>query len=204
MKFTVLERSSSRGLPGRVASSFNHSEQVRVVVAKVRIWDSRISRACGQADVRYLGSASSKVGAGKYIGERGVNSGRVKTSGTHYERGRHPDGPAGVDAPTRLDMAPEWFDGFTIKARFHLLTGQRFEIPDALKGPASKWKDYQRVAGHGQITRLLSGDDRAYFLGAHLDNGNPEVLLNSISRYYKFLPGEQQRSFLENLPEKAP
>jgi hypothetical protein len=34
-------------------------------------------------------------------------------------------------------------------------------------------------------------------------NGNPEILLNSISRYYKFLPGEQQQAFLENLREKA-
>jgi hypothetical protein len=34
-------------------------------------------------------------------------------------------------------------------------------------------------------------------------NGNPEILLDSISRYYKFLPGEQQQAFLENLGEKA-
>ena len=36
---------------------------------------------------------------------------------------------------------------------------------------------------------------------AHLDNGNPEILLHSISRYYKFLPGEQPQAFLENLRE---
>ena len=35
------------------------------------------------------------------------------------------------------------------------------------------------------------------------DNGNPKILLNSISRYYKFLPGEQQQAFLENLREKS-
>jgi len=39
--------------------------------------------------------------------------------------------------------------------------------------------------------------------GAHLDRGNPEILLNSISRYYRFLPGEQQQAFLENLREKV-
>jgi hypothetical protein len=45
---------------------------------------------------------------------------------------------------------------------------------------------------------------RADFLaGAHMDNSNPEILLTSISRYYKFLPGEQQQIFLENLREKA-
>jgi hypothetical protein len=42
-----------------------------------------------------------------------------------------------------------------------------------------------------------------FLAGAHLDNGDPEILLNSISRYYKFLPGEQQQVFLENLREKA-
>src|SRR6202035_1051628 len=36
-----------------------------------------------------------------------------------------------------------------------------------------------------------------FLAGASLDNGNPEILLNSISRYYKFLPGEQKQVFLE-------
>jgi hypothetical protein len=36
-----------------------------------------------------------------------------------------------------------------------------------------------------------------------MDNSDPEILLNSISRYYKFLPGELQQAFLENLREKA-
>jgi hypothetical protein len=34
-------------------------------------------------------------------------------------------------------------------------------------------------------------------------NSNPEILLTSISRYYKFLPGQRQQIFLENLREKA-
>ena len=42
-----------------------------------------------------------------------------------------------------------------------------------------------------------------FLAGAHMDNSNPEILLTSISRYYKFLPGEQQQIFLENLREKA-
>jgi hypothetical protein len=42
-----------------------------------------------------------------------------------------------------------------------------------------------------------------FLAGAHLDDGNPEILLHSISRYYRFLPGEQQQAFLENLREKA-
>ena len=42
-----------------------------------------------------------------------------------------------------------------------------------------------------------------FLAGAHLDNNNPEIQLHSISRYYRFLPGEQQQAFLENLREKA-
>ena len=42
-----------------------------------------------------------------------------------------------------------------------------------------------------------------FLAGAHLDNGNQEMLLSSISRYYRFLPGEQQQGFLENLRTRA-
>jgi len=35
-----------------------------------------------------------------------------------------------------------------------------------------------------------------FLAGAHLDNGTPEILLSSMSRYYKFVPGEQQQAFL--------
>ena len=42
-----------------------------------------------------------------------------------------------------------------------------------------------------------------FLAGSHLDDGNPEILLNSISRYYKFLPGERQQVFLENRREKS-
>jgi hypothetical protein len=65
-----------------------------------------------------------------------------------------------------------------------------------------------------ETAALLLGTDRSrgyclemicadFLAGAHLDNGNPEILLNSISRYYRFLPGEQQQAFLESLREKA-
>jgi len=52
----------------------------------------------------------------------------------------------------------------------------------------------------GYCLEMICAD---FLAGAHLDNGNPEILLNSISRYYKFLPGEQRQAFLENLLEKA-
>ena len=50
----------------------------------------------------------------------------------------------------------------------------------------------------GYCLEMICAD---FLAGAHIDNGNPEILLNSISRYYKFLPAEQQRTFLENLRE---
>jgi hypothetical protein len=52
----------------------------------------------------------------------------------------------------------------------------------------------------GYCLEMICAD---FLAGAHLDNGNPEILLNSISHYYKFLPGDQQRVFLENLREEA-
>ncbi len=35
-----------------------------------------------------------------------------------------------------------------------------------------------------------------FLAGAHLDNDNPEIPLNSISRYYRFLPSAQRKAFL--------
>ena len=52
----------------------------------------------------------------------------------------------------------------------------------------------------GYCLEMICAD---FLAGAHLDNGNPEILLNSISRYYKFLPGVQRQAFLENLRERA-
>jgi hypothetical protein len=52
----------------------------------------------------------------------------------------------------------------------------------------------------GYCLEMICAD---FLAGAHLDNGDPEILLNSISRYYKFLPGEQQQAFLESLRDRA-
>ena len=35
-----------------------------------------------------------------------------------------------------------------------------------------------------------------FLAGANLDNGNPEILLSSITRFFKFLPGKQRQQFL--------
>jgi hypothetical protein len=42
-----------------------------------------------------------------------------------------------------------------------------------------------------------------FLAGANLDDQNPETMLCSMTRFFKFLPGELQQVFLENLREKA-
>jgi hypothetical protein len=48
----------------------------------------------------------------------------------------------------------------------------------------------------GQVFRLLQ-------CLRNLDNGDPEMLLYSMTRFFKFLPEEQRQAFLEGLSEKA-
>jgi hypothetical protein len=43
----------------------------------------------------------------------------------------------------------------------------------------------------------------ADFLGANLENEDPTVLLQSMSRFFRFLPGEQQRAFLYEVTGEA-
>src|SRR5215472_8080307 len=45
----------------------------------------------------------------------------------------------------------------------------------------------------GYCLEMICAD---FLAGAHLEEGNPEILLQSISRYYKFLPRPQQEAFL--------
>jgi hypothetical protein len=42
-----------------------------------------------------------------------------------------------------------------------------------------------------------------FLAGANLDNGDPETLLFSMSRFFKFLPENQKQAFLGNLSKKA-
>jgi hypothetical protein len=42
-----------------------------------------------------------------------------------------------------------------------------------------------------------------FLAGANLDNGNPETLLFSTTRFFKFLPADQREAFLGSLSEKA-
>jgi len=38
-----------------------------------------------------------------------------------------------------------------------------------------------------------------FLAGANLDNGSPEILLHSMARFFKFLPGEQKHAFLSQI-----
>jgi len=41
-----------------------------------------------------------------------------------------------------------------------------------------------------------------FLAGANLDNGNPDLLLNSISHFFKFLSGEQRQTFVAQISEQ--
>ena len=48
----------------------------------------------------------------------------------------------------------------------------------------------------GYCLEMICAD---FLAGANLDQGDPEILLNSVSRLYKFMPGEQKHQFLTGL-----
>ena len=53
----------------------------------------------------------------------------------------------------------------------------------------------------GYCLEMICAD---FLAGASIDGGNPELLLQSISRYYEFLPGEQQEVFRSEVSRNAP
>ena len=65
-----------------------------------------------------------------------------------------------------------------------------------------------------ETAALMLGSDRSrgyclemicadFLAGANLDNGDPETMLFSMNRFFKFLPGEQRQEFIEALNQKA-
>jgi len=52
----------------------------------------------------------------------------------------------------------------------------------------------------GYCLEMICAD---FLAGANLDDGNPEILLQSIQQFLKFLPGEQKHAFLEQLHGRA-
>ena len=52
----------------------------------------------------------------------------------------------------------------------------------------------------GYCLEMICAD---FLAGANLENGNPEVLLKSMIRFFKFLPGEERKTFLDHFLQKA-
>jgi hypothetical protein len=57
-----------------------------------------------------------------------------------------------------------------------------------------------RDRSRGYCLEMICAD---FLAGANLDNGDPETLLFSMTRFFKFLSGEQKEAFLGGLGEKA-
>jgi hypothetical protein len=52
----------------------------------------------------------------------------------------------------------------------------------------------------GYCLEMICAD---FLAGANLDSGDPQILLQSIIRFFKFLPGEQRHEFLEQVEQKV-
>jgi len=52
----------------------------------------------------------------------------------------------------------------------------------------------------GYCLEMICAD---FLAGANLEGEDPMVLLQSLSRFFKFLPGEQRQAFLHHVTEKA-
>ena len=52
----------------------------------------------------------------------------------------------------------------------------------------------------GYCLEMICAD---FLAGANLDEQNPETLRCSMTRFFNFLPGEQQQAFLQNLRQRA-
>jgi hypothetical protein len=52
----------------------------------------------------------------------------------------------------------------------------------------------------GYCLEMICAD---FLAGANFENEDPTMLLQSVSRFFKFLPGDQQQVFLREVTEKA-
>jgi len=52
----------------------------------------------------------------------------------------------------------------------------------------------------GYCLEMICAD---FLAGAHLEDGDPEILLRSMNRFFEFLPAEQQQRFISCLDRKA-
>jgi hypothetical protein len=80
---------------------------------------------------------------------------------------------------------------------FKLYQGQILVIEQAIETAAMMLgTDKSR----GYCLEMICAD---FLAGASLDNEDPSLLLQSMARFFKFLPGEQKQAFLHEVTEKA-
>ena len=70
------------------------------------------------------------------------------------------------------------------------------------KHPRRSWLIFDAGSdrSRGYCLEMICAD---FLAGVNLDNGDPEMLLFSMTRFFKFLPEEQRQAFLGGLSEKA-
>jgi len=62
---------------------------------------------------------------------------------------------------------------------------------------------YWRVENLKSFDECLEMICADFLAGANLDSCSPEILLHSIARFFKFLPGEQKHAFLSQISQRA-
>ena len=82
--------------------------------------------------------------------------------------------------------------------REHLPPDARKELKEVAIETASLMLGSDRSRGY--CLEMICAD---FLAGANLDNGDPEMLLFSMTRFFKFLTEEQRQAFLGGLNEKA-
>ena len=82
---------------------------------------------------------------------------------------------------------------YSAGARGQALAGRRPVIEQALETAALRLgSDRSR----GYCLEMICGD---FLAGANLDNQNPETLLFSTTRFFRFLPHQHQQAFLQEM-----
>jgi hypothetical protein len=93
------------------------------------------------------------------------------------------------------------------------LTGKETELSEIIYFKLYK-SQIQVVEQAIETAALMLGSDKSrgyclemicadFLAGANLENGNSHVLLQSLLRFFKFLPGEDRKTFLDHFTAKA-
>jgi Acyltransferase family len=104
-----------------------------------------------------------------------------------------------------LTVTPlEWascvlFSGTTSRQTGYIMAGES-QMPVIEKAIETAALMLGSDRSRGYCLEMICAD---FLAGANLDHGDPEMLLFSMTRFFRFLPEEQRQAFLEGLSEKA-